>query len=151
MADNHPWPAPWQSRQKMAQASGRSEFVNPGARQSLLPYSQQLAQPYTGYIFRPIERPALPPAPLEPAVYPDHSYTSMTMPWPSSEDETYDDRRSDSEGTAAWQSSMASTAGGAEFAGRDDKYVATYGHYRPLVSQYALDESMMSGYENNNF
>jgi hypothetical protein len=52
---------------------------------------------------------------------------------------------------AGGPSGMKRYVGGTAFAGQDIEYFFSYSDNKPLMSQYVLDEHMMSGYENNNF
>lgn len=116
----------------------------------------RLSRPIPNYVFRPVTRN--PMSHQRPSfstnLLRDGPYTYAGMPNASS-------RLSDVEisavGEAGARSSVASqsrmmrSAGATSVKGEDVEYVIAYSHNRPLMSQYAVDERIMNGYENNNF
>ena len=113
---------------------------------------------YSGYVFRPVvgnQAPSHQPdfyASAHRAGRPSPSFAGMAFqsgPPPNLEVAGF--RENDTRTFADGQIVEKSYPSGSGFDGEGDEHIFIPRHSRPLVSQYAPDERMISDYENNNF
>ena len=148
LASYRPWPEPLKDRDRPIQMSDGDEFARRTLQQRMPYVSNYPPQPNAAYVFRPMDRPSLPSVRYEPDSRSSRGYPFVGMSFPanSAAHVQMTDRSQAGSQTVPDDRIETVNAFGPEFAGQGIESVASYQYNGSLVSQYAADERMMSGY-----